>query len=304
MKVESNRYNQAQHISLSGEAFCAALLDNHIYFDDLTIEFAGAFRRTYRNDIESVTIESRDYKNDKITLVLNRDGIYDKLPEGLFHQSLGSSRTAALRDMISEHRRYKEEERAARKFFQPVQQEIFRFAVMAEQEERDILFSMLNGQVSEAFFRFWDIDEELPRKPAEAMIRMMPLQQRIKSDKMLIAKSLQLCLEKPVSVTESTISTQHCKDSLFRTGGGSMLGMDTITGAIFAETSKRWTFTIHDLTSAETALYVEKKPLGQFLTRFSEIFLPLDIDSRFEFEPVDKDDEKEAEYIMGYGFYI
>lgn len=151
MRKEPDKYDQAQYVSLRAEAFCAALLDNGLYFDNLTIEFAGSFRRTYRNDIDKVLIENEDQRNDRISLILNRDGIYDKLPEGLFHQSLGSGRTAALKDMIGEHRRYREEEKAARKFFQPIQQEIFRFAVMAEQEERNILFATLSGQVSEAF---------------------------------------------------------------------------------------------------------------------------------------------------------
>lgn len=304
MRAESNQYNQAQHTSLNAEAFCAALLDNNIFFDDLVIEFAGSFRRTYRNDIESVDIESRDHRSDKITLVLNRDGIYDKLPEGLFHQSLGSSRTAALKEMVGEHRRYKEEEKAARKFFQPLQQEIFRFAMMAEQEERNVLFSMLNGQVSEAFFGFWDIDKSLPLKPAETMIRLMPLQKRIKSDKTLIAKSLQLCLEKRVTVEEKKITHHTCEDSLFTVGNGSRLGVDTITGAQFNEPSTKWIFTIHQLESREIEQYLSTKPFGKFLSRFTEIFLPLEVDSQFDFEPVQQKEKEEREYIMGYGFYI
>ena len=304
MRAESNQYSQARHISLSAEAFCAALLDNNVYFDDLIIEFAGSFRRTYRNDIESVTIEAREPGNDKITLVLNRDGIYDKLPEGLFHQSLGSSRTAALRDMIGEHRRYKEEEKAARKFFQPVQQEIFRFAVMAELEEREILFSMLTGNVSRTFFEFWDIDDRLPEKSAETLIRLMPLQQRIKSDKTLIAKSLQLCLDKKVDVTEITVYEQSCADAAFTVGNGNMLGVDTITGTDFSEPSKKWIFTIHDLTTSEMEQYLDGKPFGRFLARFTEIFLPIEIEAQFEFEPIEQEEQMQREYIMGYGFYI
>ncbi|MBC7829325.1 MAG: hypothetical protein H7122_16370 [Chitinophagaceae bacterium] len=304
MGAELNRYNQAQHIALRAEAFCAALLDNGAFFDSLTIEFAGSFRRTYRNDIDNVSIENGDRKNDKISLVLNRDGIYDKLPEGLFHQSLGSGRVSALKDMIGEHRRYKEEEKAARKFFQPIQQEIFRFAVMAEQEERNILFGTLNGQVSEAFFRFWDISEDLPLSAAEIMIRLMPMQKRIKGDKKLIAKALQLALNKQVSVAETTVEQQQHDNTIFRTGDGSMLGLDTITGNVFAEPSRRWTFTIHDLTASETAQYCDNKPFGKFLQRFTEIFLPLEIETKFEFEPEEETGEKEREYIIGYGFYL
>ena len=175
---------------------------------------------------------------------------------------------------------------------------------MAEQEERNILFGTLNGQVSEAFFRFWDVPEDLPRNPAEIMIRLMPLQKRIKGDKTLIAKALQLSLNKKVSVIETIVEQQHHANTLFRAGDGSMLGLDTIAGNVFAEPSTRWTFTIHHLTASETAQYCDNKPFGKFLSRFTEIFLPLEIETRFEFEPEEETGKKEREYIIGYGFYL
>jgi hypothetical protein len=300
----ANKYNQAQYTALRAEAFCSALLDNGFFFDNLIIEFAGSFRRTYRKDIDSVMLQKEEHKNDKISLVLNRDSIYDKLPEGLFHQSVGSGRTAALKDMVEEHRRFKEEERAARKFFQPIQQEIFRFAVMAEQEERNIFFGTLNGEVPEFFFSFWDIPQDLPRKPAELMTRLMPLQQRIKADKALIAKALELSLGKQVSVTESIVEQQHYDNTVFRTGDGGMLGLDTITGNVFAENSKRWTFTIHHLTISQTGDYCDNRPFGKFLNRFTEIFLPVEIDAKFEFQQMESMEKEEREYIIGYGFYL
>lgn len=297
MKADQNKYDDAQQLALRAEAFCAALHDNGIYFDDLVVEFAGSFRRAYRSDIDKVISE-----DGKITLVLNRDGFYDKLPQGLFHQPLGSSRTAVLKDMVAEHRRYKAEERAARKFFQPIQQEIFRYAVMAEQEERDILFSTLNGQVPDAFFHFWDIAPDLPREPAEALIRLMPLQKRIKGDKQLIAKSLELCLTRKVTVAEKTVQQQPSHCSFFTSGEG-LLGVDTIAGDMYTEMSKWWTFIIHDLSVDEISQFRETEPMGKFLSRFKEIFIPIEIDARFEYHQTTST-KSENEYIMGYGFYL
>ena len=163
---------------------------------------------------------------------------------------------------------------------------------------------MLTGNVSRTFFEFWDIDDRLPEKSAETLIRLMPLQQRIKSDKTLIAKSLQLCLDKKVDVTEITVYEQSCADAAFTVGNGNMLGVDTITGTDFSEPSKKWIFTIHDLTTSEMEQYLDGKPFGRFLARFTEIFLPIEIEAQFEFEPIEQEEQMQREYIMGYGFYI
>lgn len=133
--------------------------------------------------------------------------------------------------------------------------------------------------------------------PAETMIRLMPLQKRIKGNRELIAKALQLCLNKKVTVIEAAVEQQQYTNTLFRTGDGSMLGLDTITGNVFAESSKRWTFTIHDLETAETADYRSSKPLGQFLARFTEIFLPIEIETKFEFQHRDADEKKKRNIL-------
>lgn len=307
MSTQPAKYKQGLYVSLRAEAFCAALLDNGFFFDDFTITYIGAFRRTYRNDINDIQTQTEGLRDEAIKLELNRDGIYDKLPEGIFHQSLGSGRTASLTDMVSEHRRYREEEKAARRFFQPLEQEIFRYAVMAEQEERSVLFGTLKGQVPETFFRFWDIGDDLPREPAEMMIRLMPLLRRIKGHRELTAKALALLLDKTVTVQETIVDEHRSEQAAgpFRMGNGAMLGINTITGNRFSEPGLRWHFAINGLTSSETATFTTGNPMGKLLDRFIEIFVPLEVETKFDFVP-----EKEPasagqqEYIMGYGFYL
>lgn len=299
MKPGTGTYKPSQYASLRAEAFCAALLDNGGFFDDITVEHTGAFRRNYRNDINQV-----DQLNNGINLQLNRDGLYDKLPEGLFHQSLGSGRTSALQDMVSEHRRYREEEKAARRFFQPVEQEIFRYAVMAESEERALLFSTLNGEVSPAFFGFWDIPTDLPKAAAEMMIRLMPLQRRIKGKPDVTAHALALLLDRPVTIRVSHPSGQLAQEAAFRPGTDCLLGIDTITGNRFAEPAVCWTALIEEVSPPELIQFTPEEPFGRFLTRFAEIFIPLDVEWKTELVRSEAKKEEEQTYIMGYGFYI
>ncbi len=302
MGSQQGKYKPSQYASLRAEAFCAALLDNGAFFEDFVIQYAGAFRRTFRNDINSIKLTG----DERLELELNRDGIYDKLPEGLFHQSLGSGRTSSLQDMVGEHRRYKEEERSARKFFQPLEQEMFRYGVIAEQEERSILFSMLSGQASPAFFSFWNIDADLPEEPAKMLIRLMPLQQRIKGDKELTAKALSLLLNKPVQVKETLVQEQQAAQAqAFLPGQDCLLGVNTIMGHRFAEPGLRWEFTISEVDRHEMPAFTEDQPFDRLLRRFTEIFIPIDTEEVFHFRLAEITGENEpADYIMGYGFYL
>lgn len=291
-----------QYQQLRAEALCAELADNGLPFDELVIRMEGAFRRSYRNDIEQV--ESLKDRRGKLLISVNRDGIYDRLPEGLFHQTRGSGHTASLSDMVGEYKRYREEEKLARKFFQPLEQELFRYAVLTEQEERKLQFGMLKGKLEAEFYRFWNIGISLPHGPASVLVLMMPWIREIKGDLQLTVKALSMMLDKPVTATLSVVEEQADEASGFRLGeGAAMLGMDTVCGSRFSEPYIQWIFTIGALEPQEMIAYTPGKPLGRFLERFEELFIPLEAEAKFEYHCLDTPEEM-TEPILGYGFYL
>ena len=175
---------------------------------------------------------------------------------------------------------------------------------MAESEERALLFSTLNGEVSAAFFGFWDIAADLPKAAAEMMIRLMPLQRRIKGKPEVTAHALALLLDRPVTIRVSHPSGQQAEEAAFRPGADCLLGIDTITGSRFAETAVCWTALIENVSPSELMQFTPEEPFGRFLTRFAEIFIPLDVEWKTELVRAEANKEEEQTYIMGYGFYI
>lgn len=308
MNPKVSPYNQHVLPLLNAEAFCAAIIENGVDFDNIEVFYEGGFRQTYRNDIEQVKYEYEGDPDAVMQLNLNRNGIYDNLPEGLFHQSKGTARTASTRDMISEHRQYKEEERLARKFFKPLQQELFKAGVAQEAEERRLLFASLVGDVPDSFFTFWNIGRHLPIAPATMLIRVLPFARHIKGNKTLTAKTLALVLNKPVQVTEIIKQEQYTgtQQNFFECGKDALLGINTITGHTVHEPSLCWQFTIGGLETEEVENYVPHQPMGQLLQRFTELFIPLITDAEFNFE-INQEQPTETrhnEYVMGYGFTI
>ena len=287
---------------LKAEAFCAALLERGYSFDDLAIKRLGTFKRSYRNDIESVTVASNGH--EALELSLNRDSIYDRLPEGLFHQPKGHGATAAaVSDMVKEYRRYREEERDARRFFQPIEQEIFRYSISVEEEERRLLWGLQSGVMSSSFASFWNLREGLPEEAVSVLLRIMPWAHLIKGDLELTATALELMLERPVSVAQHIVTDQVTDGNVFQLGEGA-LGIDSVTGNSFSDAGVVWTFTISDMSGSEIAAFLNDAPYGQFLKQFVDIFMPLEMDAVFEYELSTAVEEETSEAVLGYSFVL
>jgi len=294
-------YKSKGHVLLKGEAFIAALLDAGFSYDKLIIERAGSFSKSYRNDIESVKSRTDDRDQEVLQVVLNRDGIYDRLPEGLFHQPRANGGKTTVSQMVEEHRRLKEEEKAVRRFFQPLEHELFRYSVFIEQEERAFLAGMLSGNLDNAFSRFWNLQPDLPEHLTAALARIMPWANLIKGDAALCAKALQIILGKPVDV-RIRIEEQHKNEDCYYLGEGE-LGIDTLSGSSFEEPSVVWVFSIQKLSADEVGAFVSSEKYGRFLQQFIDIFIPLEADAVFEYE-LDGFAAETAEGILGYSFVL
>lgn len=290
------------HTPFRSEAVCASLLESGIPIEHIKTTHKGSFKKSYSNDIEKITT---DKYNDEFyfDVVINRDGIYDKLPEGLFHQTRGSRYVQTVKDAVDEHKKYKEEESQARKFFAPLEQMIFRYRIYTELAERAALSNIQNGKLNSGFYQFWNIATDLPETEVGRLLQMMPYGYLIKGDVEATATALSYILNKQVAIKRSerkdsfTLSEPVCMPKC-------RLGMDTVLGTSCNELMPVWTFTIMEISANELAAYVENEPFGRLLQRFSEIFIPLEVDFVYEFDALPLAAEEFCESILGYGCSI
>lgn len=296
-------YSGKNHVFLKAEAFIASLLSSGLSYDKLVTERAGSFAKSYRRDIEEVKVREDDHGRQVWHVKVNRDGIYDRLPEGLFHQPRAQgAATAGVGQMVSEYRRFRDEEKAARRFYQPLEHELFRYATAVEQEEQLLLWGLLSGELSNAFAAFWNLEEGLPEAPSSALVRLMPWAQLIKGDPALCAKALEMMIGAPVAITERVVQLHEKERELCSLGEG-VLGVDTVTGHSFEEAALNWVFTIGPLPAEQVSSFLTDAPLGRFLQQFIDIFIPVEIDVVFEYQP-DMETAETTEYILGYSFTL
>ncbi|KAJ1498776.1 hypothetical protein HMI54_012379, partial [Coelomomyces lativittatus] len=54
---------------------------------DIVVASKGIFKRRFKKDLEQVLLQDyREGRNQYLSIEVNRSGIYDSLPQGLFHQ--------------------------------------------------------------------------------------------------------------------------------------------------------------------------------------------------------------------------
>ncbi|MEO6539497.1 MAG: hypothetical protein ABIN74_00850 [Ferruginibacter sp.] len=300
---QKKEYNSNAHILLRAEAFCAEMMANGLSFNEIRLVSNSNFKKSFRNEIEEVKFDFNDVSYiEEMVLVINRDGIYDRLPEGIFHQSRGNSKTSSTAQMTEEHRRFKEEEKMARKFFQPLEQELFRYSTLVEQEEVNLSFGILNGDLKTELFDFWGIPKGLPGEAVKKLVQIMPWAKMIKGDIDQSAKALEYILDKTVTAEvletclhEATASEQDT--SSFE------LGVDTVIGNSFWEPSVTWKFKIDNITKKEIEVYRPYGAYGKLLKQFEEIFIPLQIDIIFDYAVLPAEDA-ETEDILGFSLTL
>jgi hypothetical protein len=300
---QKKEYNSAAHTYLKAEAFCAEMMANGLPFNEIRLICNSNFKKSYRNEIDAVRFDWNETTNaEEMELIINRDGIYDRLPEGIFHQSRGNSKTSTTALMTEEHRRFKEEEKMARKFFQPIEQELFRYSTLVEQEELNLAFGILNGDLKNELSDFWDIPAGLPPEPVKKLVQIMPWVKMIKGEIEQTAKALELILDKPVRYEQSGTYDQMVPEQL-KGNGLFELGIDTVLGNCFWEPSLTWKFYIENLSKKDIAAYRPDGAYGKLLKHFEEILIPLQIDIIFEFAVLQAE-EYETEDFLGFSLTI
>ena len=190
---------------------------------DVMIHPAGLFARSYRRDIGRVAVgypnilepeDIRDANWDAylldddepptfLNLEVHRDGLYDYLPEGIFHQATtqGRNQDEKFEEIDEQARRVA----AARRFFQPIEQEFFMEGLLLELEERKYMISeetlLRDRDQGEVLRSFWGLPANLlDVRQVNNLLFLLPIAHRISTHRELIRQVFELILGVPVGI--------------------------------------------------------------------------------------------------------
>jgi len=276
---------------LKAEILGAILTEQRMDCDRLLGSFEGQLKRVWSKDIAGATVENLKTGEEMLCLHLNRDGIYDTLPEAMFHKTEGKENPSG-EDMAKESQQLKKEERDIRLFFQPFENEILYLGIRLSSKENKLMNSITAEYITGIIPYFWSIDDDLPENLVTSLQKILPLVYRITGNYSLTASSLEFILKEKVNflLADTPPAGDHSYDS-GNAGvvGECLLGVDSIAGDQINGFIGRIIFTVGPILKQENVILVKNGKMNRFLNCFYGYFIPceMDVETRYIFREED-----------------
>jgi hypothetical protein len=271
---------------LKAEFVIAVLLTEGMSQNDITAVFDGILKRKWSTDINYTEVEKFESGDEVLSIHLNRPGIYDGLPEALFH-SLSDSRNATGEDMAKESMRLKSEEKQVRLFLRPFENEIFfrtvNVAIKENLNFKDVYSDFLDGLIP----GFWKIDNRIPEKYSCKLSRLLPFAHQLAGDYDLTAECLEFILGEKVEIelldeeaeTEGKLRVESSMNDFHGSClGNSKLGYDTIAGQTASGFIGKLIVRIGPLKNTDPKDFFKGGPADRALNCFYGYFMPIELD--------------------------
>ncbi|UFH52069.1 hypothetical protein [Spirosoma sp. KNUC1025] len=265
-------------IDLRAEVVLADMVTDGVSLDDLILNPMGAFRRATGRDINDVSwVESERKVKRWLQINLNRSGLYDLLPEGVFHQPTTNNRLTDKEDILQEMTIQRQRELAARQFFLPIDQEFLRQRVQIELESRQ---SLLHNEPDDLLVQFWSLPEFLTPEQSRRLQYLLPLVHQLAGNmeamtecfEQLVDERISLQLDTPGSVLLSTDNRL----------GEWQLGDSSVFDGWLQDEEPLLRLTIHIEQSDQLANYLPGQNGRRLIEWLSGFLVPLDVNLSIE----------------------
>jgi len=303
-------YNKLQ-TDFKAEAVAVNLLKYHRAVSNIFIERIGINDRAYLKDIKSISSSYLGFDEEVFTIETYREGIYDYLPEGLFHPpSLGASRKN-VDSVVREIRKQKRVEEDARKFFRPFELEVFFTEISSLLKESEFDISSSTDTLLETVSELWPLIKMLDKQNAYIFIYILPFFHQIRGDKKWFERCMTAFLQVPVEVTFAPNIIDRIErndDSMLL--GNSKLGVTYIPSGRHMDGQRNWVVNIGPIPYTEMKKYISGSPFRNILQALYDYFLPVtvDVEENFITEKEEysfslEDDERNASRL-GYSTFL
>lgn len=215
----------------------AELIENGEFdTDQIAVLPIGGRQSAFAKDIGKHSFYySESKRKNCLNIEVNREGLYDMLPEGLFHLPPTGSSGFSEEEMIADVQLRRTEEKDARKFFMPFEAELNYLRTILELYENRLDKRTSYNDLTRIFCAEWKEFELLDNEQGIIWMHLLPLINERRNDLAFLSQLLSLLFKVPVQVqlNSSGIKKAAILEKMqFKLGGGK-LGVDTIIGDNF-----------------------------------------------------------------------
>jgi len=228
--------------------------------DQIAVIPVGARQSAFAKDIIGTSsYYSESKRKECLTIELNREGLYDMLPEGLFHQPPTGSSGFSEEEMIADVKKRRAEEKSARRFFMPFEAELNYFRTILELYENRLDKRSSYDDLTRIFRAGWKEFELLDNEQGMIWMHLLPLIHARRNDLEFLGEILSLLFKVDV---RAELKVRYDRKApiaermQLKLGEGS-LGINTIIGSTFTDDAEEIVISIGP---ADTDLLVSFLP--------------------------------------------
>ena len=309
---EKSRWINEMILDLTAEYLAVCLYHEDVSKRDILAMYEGDLKRKWSTDVDRTEVESFEAGKAALSIFLNRNGIYDSLPEALFHR-FSEKRNATGEDMAKDSMLLKNEEKQVRKFFRPFENEFFLQRTEVALNENEVFKNLYSDFLNQLIPGFWKVDERIPEKFASRLIRFLPFANMIAGNLELTSQCLEKIISEKINVelkSEEKIFAGSGNAKLDVNGGRlgmSKLGTDLVMGQNPAGFIGRLLLKIGPLENTNPKDFFVNGPADILLKCFIGYFIPAELDVEIKLIPEKEnrrfflsDNQETAKSFLGF----
>jgi hypothetical protein len=271
------------------EIVAADLIEQGIDAERIIFKPVSLFKRRFSNDVSAVKLSENDDGEQDLHIHVTRDGIYDTIPQGLFHQPKSKTAIRNKSDMVANVKTVRAEEESARRFFQPMENELLHLRTDIERAERKVFFDLEHSETNDLLINFWNLGKYRQFSTLPLLVKLMPVIYRLSGNLDYIKICYELLLRVPVHV-----AIKHHFESMETSLTGWQLGTDALSFETICSDSitselPGYEITLGPMTSDHIAEYLPGGKMLPYLHLLNSHFLSAGYETTITILPHSKD---------------
>ena len=234
---ENRNYINGITTDYKAEVIAAGFIEAGYDAEHTLIMRRGASRRGVAKDVDyAEVVFMQSDLSDYLHINTNRDGIYDSLPEVMFHTNIQSEHKRTKNTVLKEIQQHRIEEAGMRSFFRPLEAAIDHARIFVQSRERMIDKKNLYRNYVDMFIQYWPIIGLLPLPQAVYFMQAVPIIRDINNDFDKIAQIMTGILGYKIRIIKGRIMTaDYRKEDSSTCLGSCKLGCSMILGTSFID---------------------------------------------------------------------
>ncbi|SDE68415.1 hypothetical protein SAMN04487996_106202 [Dyadobacter soli] len=259
---------------LKAEFIASSWLENDIPAAQILFRPLGDFKRRSHHDIENTReLELGNFKGQVIDS--NRSGIYDHLPEQLFHLP-SSANLNTVKKKVDEIRLQREKEQQSRLFFLPLEQEFFMNRVSLARLEQFAWELGPDSGLLEELKAFWQAPSSLDESVFVQLLPFLPLVSENRGNLDKAAEIMSAALRLTVEIQVIFGLKYHYESNAGM--GDALLGADTSLGGDLDTYLPHVNIAIEVPSATDLHHYLHNQNFDTLVTWLLGWFLPVEYD--------------------------